>query len=191
MGLDLTLVTSCVGPLPLFPPRVSPLCSHREWRTENQSLSALPFSLSGFFPTFLYVLLLPVSSALFDTLDEVQLFIGLAFLNPRHGTATTTFPFPFSPISALFFFHLSFCLQMRQLHIVWAQGQTAAWTGCMFDAHVSPLWNPPFHFCFYQHIAGYIIHVCLLFLIAQTSLSLLLFCFLLLLRRRGHCQMFA
>lgn len=45
----------------------------------------------------------PVSSALFDTLDEAQLFIGLAFLNPRHGTATTTFPFPFSPISALFF----------------------------------------------------------------------------------------
>lgn len=79
--------------------------TERDTALQPQSLF-LSFSMSNFrfFPALLYVFLL-LSSILFDTLDEVQLCIGHAFLNPGNGAATTTFPFPF-PISALFF-HLS------------------------------------------------------------------------------------
>lgn len=109
MGLDLTsapvMASACVSDLFLYSPCVFFLCvainndGKRRSFTTSKSLF-LSFSLSGFqfFPTLLYVFLL-LSSILFGTLDEVQLCIGHAFLNPGMELQPPLFPslFPFLP----------------------------------------------------------------------------------------------
>ncbi len=110
-GLDL-----CVGPLPLFPP-VFLLCvaikndgKRYSFATSKSLFLSLSLSSFQFFPTLLYVFLL-LSSILFGTLDEVQLCIGHAFLNPGMELQPPLFP-PFShfyPVFPLVFPCLSVC----------------------------------------------------------------------------------
>lgn len=123
----------------------------------SQRVLFLSFYLSGFLfcPPLLYVLLL-LFSILFGTLDEVQLCIGHIFLNCPMELQLPLFP-------SLFLFCLVFligstclCLQMRQLHVVWAGGEIAS-CDWVYILMLISLWNLPFHFCFYENSVSYII----------------------------------